>query len=165
MTNTILENLQRAKDVKPVYEQNGIKVVSFEEQRALAQADMVNGDTIGNRLVNNDGTVGRSRTAYAAINTDYLYLNRYKKSGKSLYVVIDYRAIKEQETGRVYLKQIPAYVIVRGDDGELKLSKTVMISDAEFISDYTHMLTPSAMSQITPLLTEGTEITADEISI
>lgn len=162
---SILESLQKAQNVKPIYEQNGVQVVSFEEQRALAQASIVNGDELGNRLVNPDGTIGRSRTRFAAINTDYLYLNRYRKVGKSLYVVIDYRAIKEQDKGRIYLKQIPAYVITRDSDGNLQLTKTVTVSDTDFVSDYTHTLNPSAMAQIIPLLNNGTEITADDITI
>lgn len=160
----ILESLKRAEEVKPLYEQNGVKVVSFEDQRAVAQAEIINDVDLGNRTVNPDGTIARSRTKYAAINTDHLYLNRFKKVGTKLIVVTDYRAIKEQSTGRIYKKQIPAFVFVRGDDG-LKKEKMTLVEDKDFVSDYTKTLNPEAMSQLIPLMGGENDITAEGLPI
>lgn len=160
----ILESLKRAEEVKPLYEQNGVKVVTFEDQRAVAQAEIINDVDLGNRTVNPDGTIARSRTKYAAINTDHLYLNRFKKVGPKLFVVTDYRAIKEQSTGRIYKKQIPAVVFTRGDDG-LKREKTVLVEDKDFVSDFTKTLTPEAMAQLIPLLSGNNDITAEDLPI
>lgn len=160
----ILDSLKRAEEVKPLYEQNGVKVVTFEDQRAVAQAEIINDVDLGNRTVNPDGTIARSRTKYAAINTDHLYLNRFKKVGSKLVVVTDYRAIKEQSTGRIYKKQIPAVVFTRGEDG-LKREKTVLVEDKDFVSDFTKTLTPEAMSQLIPLMAGDDDITAEGLPI
>ena len=162
----ILDSLKRAEEIEPLYEQNGVKVVSFEDQRAAAQAEITEGVDLGNRTVNPDGTIARSRTKYAAINPDYLYMNRYKKIGTKLVLVTDYRAIKEQSRGRVYLRQIPAYVISRNPDTkELVLDKVITVSDTEFIGEYTRQLSPAAMKQIIPLLQSETLITQDDLVI
>lgn len=160
----ILDSLKRAEEVKPLYEQNGVKVVTFEDQRAVAQAEIINDVDLGNRTVNPDGTIARSRTKYAAINTDHLYLNRFKKVGTKLYVVTDYRAIKEQSTGRIYKKQIQAAVFTRGDDG-LKKEKNVLVEDKDFVSDFTKTLTPEAMAQLIPLMSGNNDITAEDLPI
>lgn len=160
----ILDSLKRAEEVKPLYEQNGVKVVTFEDQRAVAQAEIINDVDLGNRTVNPDGTIARSRTKYAAINTDHLYLNRFKKVGAKLFVVTDYRAIKEQSTGRIYKKQIQAAVFTRGDDG-LKKEKNVLIEDKDFVSDFTKTLTPEAMAQLIPLMSGNNDITAEDLPI
>ena len=161
----ILDNLKRAENIHPLYEQNGVKVVSYEDQRAAAQAEIMEGVDLGNRTVNADGTIARSRTKYAAINPDHLYMNRYKKIGTKLVVVTDYRAIKEQSRGRVYLRQIPAYVIGRDSDRNLVLEKVITVSDTEFIGEYTRQLSPDAMKQIAPLLQQEAVITQDDLVI
>ena len=161
----ILESLKRAEEVKPLYEQNGIKVVSFEDQRAVAQAEIINDVDLGNRTVNPDGTIARSRTKYAAINPDYLYMNRYKKIGTKLVVVTDYRAIKEQSSGRIYTKQIKAFVFSRTDKG-IKKDMMTLVEDKDFVSEYTKTLNPSAMAELIPLMMEGdNNLTADDLPI
>lgn len=159
------EILQAAENVEPIAQKNGVKVVSFEDSSVMAQADLTNGVDLGNRIVNADGTIARSRAPYAAVNLENFYANRYRKVGKVLRVVVDYRAIKEQASGRVYLKQIPCYEIARNDSGELEMRKVCTITDTEFISDYTHKLNREAMAQILPLITGGIDVTADDISI
>lgn len=158
--------LQAAEKVEPIAQRNGVKVVSFDDSTVMAQADLTNGVDLGNRIVNPDGTIARSRAPYAAVNLENFYANRYRKIGKVLRVVVDYRAIKEQASGRVYLKQIPCYEIARDEkSGELELKKVCTISDTEFIGDYTHKLNREAMAQILPLITGGIDVTADDISI
>ena len=157
--------LQAAEKVEPIAHRNGVKVVSFDDSTVMAQADLTNGVDLGNRIVNPDGTIARSRAPYAAVNLENFYANRYRKVGKVLRVVVDYRAIKEQASGRVYLKQIPCFEIARNDNGELEMRKVCTITDTEFISDYTHKLNREAMAQILPLITGGIDVTADDISI
>lgn len=164
--NTMLETLRAAENVQPVAISHGMKIVSFEDQRNLAQAELITGYDAGDRTTNADGSIARSRAPYAAVNFDSFFINRYRKVKNTLQIVTDYRAIQEQAGGRVYVKQLPAYVIVRGEDGELKLDKVVTISDAEFVADFTHMLSHAAMAQILPVLSAGdTEPTADDLSI
>ena len=162
----ILESLKQAQNITPIYEQNGVKVVSFEDQRAAAQAEIVNDVDLGNRTVNPDGTIARSRTKYAAINTDYLYMNRFKKIGEHVVVVTDYRAIKEQSSGKVYKAQIPGFVFSRNKETkELQFDKMILVSDKEFVSDYTKTLNPSAMAALLPLMREEKDLTTDELPI
>lgn len=161
----ILESLKQAENIKPLYEQNGVKVVSFEDQKAAAQAEIIEGGELGGRTVNPDGTIARSRTRYAAINTDYLYLNRVKKVGTKMVVVIDYRAIKEQERGRIYLKHVPGYAIGRDENGELKLEKVISVPDTEFISEYTKTLKPEAMAKVIPLLRNDKALSEEDLLV
>lgn len=160
----ILESLKQAENIQPLYEQNGVKVVSFEDQKAAAQADLTEGFDLGTRTVNPDGTIARSRTKYAAINTDYLYLNRVKKVGTKMVVVVDYRAIREQDTGLVYLKNIPGYVFGR-QDGEIVLEKIISVPDTEFVSEYTKQLKPEAMAKLIPLMREEKVTGQEDIMI
>ena len=163
---SIKDVLDKAQKVEPIARVNGMDIVSFDDQMTVAQADMVEGYDLGNRTLNADGTVARSRVKYASVNVENFYINRFKKTGKSYLVVNDYRAIKEQSTGRVYLKQIPAYEIKRDEETkQLKLSKITTVSDTEFIADFTHTFTREAMAEIMPLLTGGAEVTAEHITI
>ena len=77
-----------------------------------------------------------------------------------------YRCIKEQSSGRVFLKTIPAYVIARDSDGKLYLEKQTVISDTEFISEFTNKLDNKSMAEVLPLITtSGSDISADTMPI
>ena len=171
MATSMTEIIEKSKKVKPIGQRNGINIVSFEEQVAAAQADIMNRTDMGIVKMNQDGTVAQTPTRYAAVNMDSYYINRYKLvkgrgNGKDkMLIVTDYRAITEQASGRVYAKQIPAYLIGRNDAGELELEKTVTVSDAEFVAEFTHTLKREAMAEILPLLTAGVDVTKDDISI
>lgn len=159
--------MERAEQVRPVAEINGIKVVSFEQQRDLALLDYREGreNDLGTIQMNPDGTVARTPVKFAAVNLDLFYINRAKRVKDKLYVVTDSRAIREQSTGSVYLKQIPTFVIKRGENKELVLEKVVTVTDAEFVSEFTYILNQSAMAQILPLLTTGIGITTGDLGI
>lgn len=160
------EIIRNAEKVKPVgMTENGAKIVSFEDQRSMSQLNIVEGGDFGQMTMNADGTVARPYAPYLAVNLDSFYINRYKKVGKKLYIVTDYRAIKEQATGMVYAKTIPCYVVARGEDGKLFLEKVVNVSDTDFIADFTHTLKHEAMQEVLPVLAGGGEVTADELSI
>lgn len=161
------ELIERTENIKPIAEVNGVKVVEPSEQRDLAVMEkMVGHETLGTIQMNPDGTVARTPVKYAAVNLDYYYINRYKKVKDSYYIVTDFRAIWEQSTGAVYAKQIPAFAIVRDkESGDLKVEKTVMVSDTEFVSDFTHTLKREAMAQIVPLLANGVGVTMDDLAI
>lgn len=157
--------LDKTKDIAPVGEHNGVKITSFEEQRDLAQLDILENRGLDTVQMNPDGTVARTPVRVAAVNLDNYYINRYRKVKDSLYVVTDYRAIQEQPTGNVYAKQVPAFVVSRGEDGNLKLDKVVTVSDAEFVTNFTHSLNREAMAQIMPLLVAGVGVSSDDLGI
>ena len=160
----ILEALKAAEKVKPIATKNGLDIVTFEDQHVLAQKELVDGDGLGDRVIDERGFPKRSRTLNAAINPDHLCINRYRLIGDEIQVVTDYRAIKEQSTGRVYLKSLPAYTIKRVNK-ELVLGKTVMVSDAEFIGEFTHTLNNASMLKILPLIAHGDTSTAEALPI
>lgn len=166
-TAELKELIEKTENIKPVAVVNGVKVVEPSEQRDLAVMEkMVGGDTLGTIQMNPDGTVARTPLKYAAVNLDYYYINRYRRVKDAYYIVTDFRAIQEQQTGMVYAKQIPAFVVVRDKElGNLKIEKTVMVSDTEFVADYTHTLNREAMAQIVPLLANGVGVTMDDLAI
>lgn len=162
---SLVDVLKEAEQVKPIDTINGMKIVPFETVPALAQAALVNDEDLGGRTMNLNGTVARSRCLFAAVNVDNLYINRYKMSKGKLYVITDYRAIKDQSSGRIYAKQIPAYVFGR-KEGELVLEKMDIVSDVEFVSDFTQKLSNEAMQKLMPLLVNSADIkTADDLPI
>ena len=163
---TLRELLDKVENIKPIASRNGVKIVSFEEQRDLAQAEKLQNPGGLNVLeFNEDGSLSSTPTRYAAVNIDTFYRNRFKKVDDEVWIVTDYRAIKEQASGRVYAKRIPAFVIKRGANKKLVLSRMVTISDDEFISDFTHILNRETMEEILPLLENGVEVTKEGLGI
>ena len=164
---SVTEIIESAQKVKPVAEKDGRKIVSFEDAAILANKEGIEPTPkTGQRTYNPDGTLARTRKAVAAINPHNYFLNRMKIMSKKFKVVVDYRAIVEQASGSVYIKNIPAYVFTKDANGELYIEKVETISDTEFISDYTNMLSEDAMKQIAPLIANfGSEVTASEIPI
>lgn len=165
-TTSLRDLIDRTGNVKPIAESHtGTKVVTFADQRDLATMDSMNNSGLNLVKYNSDGTVARTPIKYAAVNPASYFINRYKKAKDTLYVVTDYRAIKEQDTGSVYMKSIPAFAIKRNDKGELTLEKVVTISDDEFLADFTKVLSREAMEQILPLIAVDEGITTDAIPI
>lgn len=176
MAKKMVEVLNQAEEVNPLAEVNGIKVVSFEEAQTLNQANLMRKEMgeeteTGDRTFNPDGTIARSKTTVAAVNYDSMFLNRYrmvKRRGENnvLEVVVDYRAIREQERGHIYVQRIQSFIIKRNDAGELELEQITTVSDREFISEFTHQLNAKAMAEIYPIITKGGgEISTDDILI
>lgn len=167
MNATELRDLiDRTENVKPIAEgAAGVKVVTFDQQRDLATMDAMNDTGLNLVQYNEDGTVARTPVKYAAVNPAHYYINRYKKVKETLYVVRDYRAIREQDSGSIYVKTLPAYVIKRDEDKKLVLEKVVNISDTEFLADFTKILSREAMEEILPLITQIDGVTADGLPI
>lgn len=153
------ETFENFEKVKPIAEKNGTKIVSYEDAKALNDMEMYERtpDT-GDRTFNPDGSLARTRVLTSAINPENRFNNRYRIKGKigdrKMQVVVDYRALKEQSSGQVYLKNIPCYEIARDEDGNLKLEKVFTVSDTEFISDFTDKLSVEVMKQVAPLIEE-----------
>ena len=167
MNATELRDLiDRTENVKPITEGAGdVKIVTFEEQRDLAMMDAMNETGLNLVQYNPDGTVARTPVKYAAVNPANYFINRYKKVRDTMYVVNDYRAIKEQDSGSIYVKTLPAYVIKRDEEKKLVLEKVVNISDTEFLADFTKILSREAMAEVLPLITQEDGVTADGLPI
>lgn len=150
------ELYEKVDKVRPLAEKDGQVYVDFEDAATLNSYNADEPKT-GMQTRNPDGSLASTGKRVHAVNPDYFFANRFKVKGKKMYVVSGhtadgYRCIKEQETGRVFLKTIPAYVISRDADGVLVLEKTTVISDVEFISDFTSKLDNKSMAEILPLI-------------
>ena len=157
-------------NVKPLAEKDGEVFVTFEDAAVLNSYNADEPKT-GMQTRNKDGSLASTGKTVHAVNPDYFFMNRYKVKGKKLIIVSGhtsdgYRCIKEQSSGRVFLKTIPAYIIARDTDGKLYLEKQTVISDTEFISEFTNKLDNKSMAEILPLITSnGSEMTADSMPI
>lgn len=163
------ELYQKVDNVKPFAEKDGQKWVSFEDAAILNSYNADEPNT-GMQTRNPDGSLASTGKTVHAVNPDYFFMNRYKVKGKKMYIVSGhttdgYRCIKEQASGRVFLKMIPAYVIIRDSDGKLALESQTMISDTEFIADFTKKLDNKSMAEILPLITVGSDMSADTMPI
>ena len=164
------ELYRKAENVKPYAEKDGKKFVSFEDAATLNSINAQEPNT-GMQTRNADGSLASTGKMVHAVNPDYFFANRYKVKGKKLIVVSGhttdgYRCIKEQASGRIFIKNVPAFVIVRDADGNLALEKQTMVSDTEFISEFTNKLDNKSMAEILPLITSnGSEVTADSMPI
>lgn len=164
------ELYQKVDEIRPFAEKDGEVWVSFEDAATL---NSYNADepTTGMQTRNADGTLASTGKTVHAVNPDYFFMNRYKVKGKKMIVVSGhttdgYRCIKEQSSGRVFLKTIPAYIIARDSDGKLYLEKQTVISDTEFISEFTNKLDNKSMAEILPLITVVSgDISADTMPI
>lgn len=170
----IAELYDKVKEVKPLAEKDGEKFVNFEDAAVLNSYNAQEPNT-GMQTRNRDGSLASTGKTVHAVNPDYFFANRYKvkgaKGNQKLIVVSGhtpdgYRCIKEQASGRLFIKNVPAYIIVRNDKGELALEKQTMISDTEFISDFTNKLDNKSMAEILPLITAvGNEVNTDTMPI
>ena len=163
----------RAEKVKPLAEKDGQKWVDFEDAATLNSLNAQEPNT-GMQTRNRDGSLASTGKTVHAVNPEYFFANRYKLKGSkgnqrvilvSGHTVDGYRVIKEQSSGRVFLKTIPAYVIARGEDGKLFLEKQTVISDTEFVSDFTSKLDNKSMAEILPLIVGGKDMSADTMPI
>lgn len=158
--------LSRAKEIKPIGQKDGAKVVNYEDASILAQEQMIK-DKMGENVdlgdveVNPDGTIARTRATAYAMNEDKRLANRYrvvgkKGGGKLLQVVTDERAVKEHGTGKVYLARIPAYEFER-IDGKLVLTKQMTVEADDFISKFGEELNHEAMYEVLKAISSNEE--------
>lgn len=166
------EIIEKAKDVKEYGTVNGSKLVGYDDWATLAALEGIEGshDT-GDRKLNPDGTLARSKAGAVAINIEAYTNNRFRtktrKLVKELHIVVDYRAITDLQNGRtIYTNKVPCHVIIRDEDGKLRYDRTITVSDAEFVSDFTNKLGIKEMLEILPLLSMvGTEVSESEMPI
>lgn len=170
----MLAMLEEEKEIRKnriIAEKDGAVYVDFHDASVLNSADAYESDT-GMRNYNPDGSIASTGKRVHAMNPDFYFANRYKVKAKKLYVVSGhnpegFRVIQEQSTGRCFIKSIPCAIISRdAETKELVLEKITMISDSEFISDFTNTLDNSTMAEILPLIVNhGADMTADTMPI
>lgn len=165
MSNRMREILDRAEEVKPIAEHNGVKVVSPEDAIALKEEQMLALQTgeevdLGDYEINPDGTIASTRISVVAINEDRRLMNKFRVKGganKLLQVVTDYRAVKEHDSGKVYLANVPVYEFDRNEKGELELVSQTTVTDETFLSKFQDSLTNEAMKEVLGAITTKKE--------
>ena len=162
---TMKEIITTAENAKPFAEINGIPAYTFDDYTALAAQDNINNVGLDLTKFNADGTPARTNTKAVAVNVENMFLNRYRQVKKTLQVVVDYRCIKAQASGKIPYKQVPCYVISRDENGQLRLDRQITVSDNDFLSEFTHSLDRESMTQIIPLMQGDVGITKDKIAI
>lgn len=173
--NKSIETLIKADEVTPIAEFHGIQIASYEDCILLTEADIINHElekddtAIADRVMNPNGLPARSRTKYAAVNPERMFSNRVRyimeDGTKKMQIVTDYRAIHEQETGKVYLKRVPCYQLSR-QGKKLVVDKMLTVDDTEFIADFADILNLEAMLEVLPAIeSAGSDMTAGAIGI
>jgi len=172
----MLEQEQEIRENRIIAEKEGAVYVSFPDAAVLNSAESYEPSGTGLQSRNPDGSLASTGKRIHAVNPDYFFKNRYKVKTfgkvKKMYIVSGhtpdgYRCIKEQPTGRCYIKTIPCAIVVRdAETKELYFEKMTTITEQEFISDFTNTLSNKAMAEILPLIVEhGAETTATEMPI
>ena len=169
----ITDALDRASKVEPIAVRNGTKVVSAEDAKDAMAGELLDPtEDLGERTMNPDGTIARSRTLISQISKFRLYDNRFKRQGTKgvgydeLWVVpaIDpkgYRAVIQNMED----KNIPVYRITKNKDtGEFILAGKTTVDYQKFHSEFTHKLSEESMKKIIPLFAlENDDVTNDDI--
>lgn len=172
----LLEQIISQTEAEPVATINGKNVYDFENaqkvnKRRLAE-EKISGKHVelGEREVTDGGMhYTHSKADTVAINPENYFLNRARKvkksNGNTAYeIVTDYRAIKEQSTGRIYTNNITAYVIGMHGRG-ITLIETTKISDKDFVNDFKQSLSHADMARVIEAISRNIEKTNDELSL
>lgn len=172
----ILEQIVEESSVKPIVKIHGLSAYSFKDDRQLAKKELAEeklaGKQIefGNREQTPDGMgYTRTQSRHYAVNPDILFANRYRRvmdAEKNVYyeVVIDYRAIQEQGSGKIYSPLISAYIIGQGPRKSYQIIGQKKIKDEEFINEFRRHLGHKDMATILSMIgSYGEESTGDEM--
>lgn len=170
----ITDALDKAKQVKPIAERNGVKIVATQDAKDAMAGELLDPtEDLGVRTLNSDGSIARSRTIISQISTSMIYDNRFKKQGTKgvgydeVWVVpaLDPKGFRAVIQG-MEDKNIPVYRISKSKDEPhdfILVGKTT-VDYQKFHSEFTHKLSEESMKKIIPLFAlESDDITNDDI--
>lgn len=175
MEMDILKSILSENEVTPLGSLNGAPLYSFEDAQRINKIGLVKekiqGKEVefGERPMRPDGLGYLETKANAIAVPTSFFENRYRKveivkaaankeTVKDVYyeVVTDYRACKEQASGRVYTTTIPVYQIGAKKDSkgnaDLFLIGRRNISDTDFINEFKGKLNKESMVKILKLI-------------
>lgn len=180
MEMDILKSILSENEVTPLGSLNGTPLYSFEDAQRINKIGLVKekiqGKDVefGERPMRPDGLGYLETKANAIAVPTSFFENRYRKveivktvanektkkeeTVKDVYyeVVTDYRACKEQASGRVYTTTIPVYQIGAKKDSkgnaDLFLIGRRNISDTDFINEFKGKLNKESMVKIFKLI-------------
>lgn len=184
MEMDILKSILSENEVTPLGSLNGTPLYSFEDAQRINKIGLVKekiqGKEVefGERPMRPDGLGYLETKANAIAVPTSFFENRYRKveivktslnektkkeeTVKDVYyeVVTDYRACKEQASGRVYTTTIHVYQIGAKKDSkgnaDLFLIGQRNISDADFINEFKGKLNKESMVKILKLIGNNT---------
>ena len=170
----VRDAIENADKVKPIAVKHGTKVASPADAKDLIIAEIVDPTPdIGQRTLNKDGTVARSRTLVSQMNPAFLYDNRYmihgvKGAGYNELWVIPAASSKGFRTivQNMEDKDIPVYRISKDKEtGEYFLVGITTVDYQKYHSEFTHKLDEESMKRIMPLFALDTneDITSEKI--
>lgn len=171
------EIIAQSEEVTPFATANGRDILSFQDAQKANRAELAFGkeEDLGERTATEGGlSYASSHAKRLAIDPDVFFINRYKRveeadeKGKKTtkyFVVTDYRAIKEQNTGNIYTPNVTAYVIERNASRHLVMTGQEQIREHDFVNNYTGRLSNEAMMRITKAVTANSKVqTVDELA-
>lgn len=170
----VRDALANAEKVKPIAVKNGTKIVAPADARDLIIEELIDPTPdVGQRTLNPNGTIARSRTLVSQMNPSFLYDNRYKIQGvkgagyNELWLISaatqkGFRAIIQQMEDR----EIPVYRISKDrDTGEFVLLGKTTVDYQKYHSEFTNKLDEESMKAIMPLfIREDDEISSESIN-
>ena len=163
----VLEEIIKNGEATPIANVNGRNVYTFSDavrvnNKERAEEIYEGKVDFGNREVREGGLCyTRTQCHTVAVNPDNYYLNRYRKrkvdDKTTLYeIVTDYRAIKEQSSGRVYTNNIVVEMVENSKEG-LKYVGKKNISDLEFINEFKRELNHESLAKLVAVILEARE--------
>lgn len=163
MTNSLKDFFEgKVSEFKPQGSFDSSAVYTMEDYRDLvettAQAKQ-NGINLDAELHSEDffteeGVIATPRSKYV-INENIAFANKVRiNDDNTIDIVVDYRAISEQETGQVYAPFILSYKISKVGKN-LTVKSKGNISANEFINDFTESLEPEDAQKIYEVITRA----------
>lgn len=156
----------KRKAIKPIFVRGGKPVYGIREYAEMTDLDAEILKTGGEmNLAEKVPTFGQNgamlrtpRTSYAT-NLSIVFDNRVKvdtwedENGKEQQVyifVVDQGALLKQKTGRIGQDTVPAYVVgkKKGNTKALEVKEVVILSEKEFLSDYTASMDIDVMDEV-----------------
>lgn len=169
----IREVIENADKVEPIAVKNGTKIVDPADAKDLLIEELIQPTPdIGQRTMNRDGSIARSRTLVSQMSKAYLYDNRYKIQGvkgagyNELWLipaasVKGFRVIIQGMED----KDIPVYRISKDkDSGKYILVGKTTVDYQKYHSEFKDKLDEDSMKAIMPLfINEGEDISTVSI--
>lgn len=171
----ILEEILQENEAKPIAKINGVDVYTYAEgqkvNRLHLAEEKINGkqDELGERATTADGMhYLETRSTVKVMNPDRYFMNRVRKTKykgkKAIEIVNDYRAITDQESGRIYTPIISTF-IVGVDNGKLTLLGKSKVSDDVFCSEFTNSLDTEDAEKVFSMISEQSKSIKESTSL
>lgn len=170
------------KKVEPLLAVGATPVYSFEDAQKLNELELTDRKLHGKKIDLTDRQVTADGMTYTstgkkntAVNVDTFLNNRYRKHTETIPgekkdevitivyydVVVDKRAIFEQDSGLIYSNNVTAYRIGQDEDNNLIVNSILTIKADDFVNDFKGRLDNKSSMQIYELISNSQEMVTD----